>query len=207
MPTPPPVEVRTAIPGADKGGLFADGIANLATVDAANWKTYSNSKYAFKFQYPADWQLAELDSTGLHGPHGEPYYPLHSVEVRNPLAEQGQKIPGQNCTAAANDCPGPPPGYMRFAVEIWDGQCNVAGDLIASDTASLSGRQGARCVVEYPNDKSRSVAISFPLGEGNYLVVELDKGNSVAPPRQAVLETILSTFSFVEGAPPQGAAK
>lgn len=204
MPTPPPVEVRTAIPGADKGGLFGDGITDLATVDAANWKTYSNNKYAFEFQYPADWQFAESDSAGFHGPHGEPSYPLHRVEVRNPVADQGQKIPGQNCTAAANDCPGPPPGLMSFAVEIEDSQCNIAGSLIASDTASLSGRQGARCVVEYPNDKSRSVAISCPLGDGNYLVVELDTGNSVPPSRQAVLETILSTFSFVEGATPQG---
>jgi hypothetical protein len=204
-PTPPPPVVRTPIPGAAKGGLFADEITNLATVDASNWKTYSNTKYAFKFQYPADWQLVESDSTGRHGPHGEPAYPLHAVEVRNPLTDQGQKIPGENCTDAANDCPGPPPGYMRFAVVIEDSQCNIAGSLIASDTASVSGRQGARCVVEYPNDKSRSVAISFPLGDGNYLVVELDKGNSVPSPRQAVLETILSTFSFVEGATPEAA--
>jgi len=202
-PIPPLPAVRTPIPGAAEDGLFADGVSHLEHVDTAGWKTYSNSKYGFEFQYPADWELRELDNSGHVGLHGEPSYPLYRVEVRNPPAEQGQKVPGQNCTAAVNDCPGPPPGFTGFIIAIWGwGECNISGDLIVSDTVALSGRQGARCVVEYPNDKSRTVAIYVSLPGGTYLGAELDKGNSVTPAQQAALETILSTFTFMVGVAP-----
>ncbi len=209
-PSPPPVW-RTPAPGPTQPGLFADGVTNLARVGTAAWKTYSNSKYGFTFKYPVAWQFAESDSAGHYGPNGEPSYPLHSVSVKNPAAEQGKKIPGVNCTpgVAPNDCVGAPPGLLAFAVEIvrsvpagFNG-CAFQG-AIAADAATLDGRTGARCVSEYPNDRSRTVAISFMLGDGNDLEIQLSRGNTVTPAQQAVLETVLSTFTFLP-APRPGA--
>jgi hypothetical protein len=205
LPPPPPIVVRTPIAGAAKGGLFADGVTNLASANTAGWKTFSNSKYGFTFRYPADWLLSESDSSGLHGPNGEPYNPLYRVQVGNPAAEAGQKIPGQNCTA--NDCAGPPPGYMAFTVAIWSlDQCDISGDLVAVDTMNLGGRKGARCVVEYPMDYSRTTEIWVRLTDGNSLSVIIEKGNSVAPGQQATLETMLSTFAFAAPVAPEGSA-
>jgi hypothetical protein len=195
--TQPPVVIRTPIPGAAKEGLFADGVTNLPTATTTDWKTYTNNKYGFTFQYPPDWQLTESDSTGHYGPNGEPFYPLFSVEVSNPVAEQGEKIPGQTCSAEANDCPGPPPGLLAFSASIWGtDSCGVAGDLIASDSATIAGHPGTRCVVEYPNDKSRTTAIAVSLDDRTYLVIQVARGNAVAPADQAVFETVLSTIVF-----------
>ncbi|GEM_PF-5071860 len=195
--TQPPVVIRTPIPGVAKEGLFADGVANLPTLGVTGWKTYANDKLGLTFRYPPDWQLTESDSTGHYGPNGEPFYPLFRVEVHNPPAEQGEKIPGKNCSAAANDCAGPPPGLLAFSAAIWgSGSCNVSGELIASDSTTIAGRPGTRCVVEYPNDKSRTTAIAIALDDGKYLVVKVERGNAVASADQAVLETVLSTLVF-----------
>ncbi len=196
-PTQPPVVIRTPIPGAAKGGLFADGVANLPILAATDWKTYTSDKLGLTFQYPPDWQLTESDSTGRYGPNGEPVYPLFRVEVHNPPAEQGEKIPSENCSAAANDCSGPPPRLLTFSAAIWgSGSCNVAGDLIASDSTTIAGHPGTRCVVEYPNDKSRTTAIALMLDKGRYLIVQVEKGNAVSSTDQAVLETVVSTLAF-----------
>ena len=119
--------------------------------------------------------------------------------MKNPAAEQGKKIPGVNCTPglAPTDCVGAPPGLLGFAAAVWNTECGFAGTLIVSDVVSMSGRQGARCVVEYPNDNTRTVAIAFALAAPDYLVVELDRGNAVTPAQQAILETVLSTFTFL----------
>ncbi|TAK72310.1 MAG: hypothetical protein EPO22_00665 [Dehalococcoidia bacterium] len=204
--TEPPVVVRTPIPGAAKDGLFADGVANLPFLDTTDWRTYTSNEYGLAFQYPPNWQLTESDSSGHHGPNGEPAYPLFRVEVSNPPAEQGEKIPGENCSGAANDCSGPPPGLLSFSAAIWgNGSCNIAGDLIVSDSATITGHPGTRCVVEYPNDKSRTTAIAVALADGTYLVVQFERGNSVASAAQAVLDAVVSTLVISTTQPTTGA--
>ncbi|MDE3096887.1 MAG: hypothetical protein KGK07_12940 [Chloroflexota bacterium] len=199
---PVPLVVHTPLPGAAQAGLFADGITNLATVSTTTWKTYSNSTYGFTFKYPANWSLSETDSAGHYGPNGEPSYPLHSVSVTNPAAEQGANVPGKNCNQSS--CIGPPPKMLGFYVAIWNSQCGAAGDLVVSDKWTIDGKQGSRCVLQSQNDNaSRFTYISFPEGDGiNFLTVSLEKGRGVLPSEQQVLETILSTFTFAVASTP-----
>ncbi|MDE3097265.1 MAG: hypothetical protein KGK07_14850, partial [Chloroflexota bacterium] len=91
-----------------------------------------------------------------------------------------------------------------FYVAIWNSQCGAPGDLVVSDSWTTDGKQGSRCVLQSQNDKaSRFTYISFPEGDGiNFLTVSLEKGRSVLPSEQQVLETILSTFTFAVGSTP-----
>lgn len=198
----PIIKPRTPIPGADKGGLFADGVQNLPRADTSGWKTYSNDKYTYSFKYPPNWELEETDSAGLTDPQGRPAYPLQAATVKNPFAERGQNQPGVNCVDAA--CIAPLPKALGFYVAIESGHCGVSGDLVVADTFTVDGRQGDRCVIESPNDKvSRVVHISFPLGDGkNFLKIAFERGRNVSPGEQGPLETILSTFKFTRGTGP-----
>jgi hypothetical protein len=191
-----PSLTRTVIPGADRGGLFADGVVNLALVDTSTWKTYTNAQYGYSFMYPPTWELTERDSTGFTGPRGLPAYPLQSARVRNPANEAGRNIPGQTCQNV--QCQGPPPSLIALEVRIENGQCGIVGDLVAQDTVVVDARQGNRCVLESSNDKSRITSVSFPRGNGLYIWITLERGRSVVPDQQAVLETILSTFVFTK---------
>jgi hypothetical protein len=185
----------TVIPGADKGGLFADGVVNLPRVDTTDWKTYANAKYGYSFRYPSTWELVESSSEGRTGPRGEPSYPLQSARVRNPGAEQGQNIRGQNCIEAG--CIEPPPNFLSIEFAVHSGICGGAGDLLARDTPLINGRQSQRCVVRSAYDRATvAVYVDFPLGPGNYLKAVLTRGRGVTPQQQAVLETVLSTLSF-----------
>jgi hypothetical protein len=183
------------VAGAVKPGLFADGVINLPAAVTTGWKTYTNTTYGFSFQYPADWVVAESDSAGHLGPHGEPAYPKHWVRAENPPNEQGEKIPGVNCSQDAGDCIGAPPTLLAFAVAIWDTPCPFDGALITDNSATIAGQAGRRCVVEYPNDHTRTVGMSLRITGSDYLVVELDVGNSVSESGEAVLATMLSAFS------------
>jgi hypothetical protein len=186
---------RTVIPGADRGGLFADGVVNLALVDTSTWKTYANAQYGYSFMYPPTWELIETDSGGRTGPQGQPSYPRQSALVRNPAAEQGANVRGQNCVDAG--CIEAPPFFLAFQASITRGACNVAGDLLAEDVLTINGRVSQRCVVRSAFDQStREVAIAFPIASGEHLKLILARGRQVTSAQQAVLETVLSTFTL-----------
>lgn len=194
LPPKPTPELRTPISSVPSPGVFADGRTGLPPVDSSSWKAYSDEAYGFSFSYPPDWSLFVSPVNHDHGPNGEPAYPLFSVQLENPVSEQGAKVPGVTCAADGNDCHGAPPGYLDFRVELWPEPCGVAGLLIASDSADVAGKTAERCVVEYPNDKSRTAVFAFARADGTYLKVILDRGNDVSAANQAALETILSTF-------------
>jgi hypothetical protein len=198
----PSLKPRTPVAGADKGGLFGDGVTNLPKVDTKGWKTYSNAKYGYRFIYPPDWLLQETDNSSLHGPNGEPAYPLQAVDLTNPPAEAGQNILGQNCDG--DGCIGAPPRAMAFLVHIVNGLCNRPGDLIASDTLSVSGATASRCVLASQSANAvRTVSLGFPLGDGtNFVEVTLQRGRDVEPAEQAILETILASLVLTKGSTP-----
>jgi hypothetical protein len=198
-PTLPP---RTPIAGANKGGLFGDGVVNVPKVDTSGWKTYSNARYGYSFKYPPNWALDERDNAGHHGPNGEPSYPLQEVTVANPLEDQGKNLPGTNCQGSG--CNGAGPNALGFDVRILNALCNIPGDLIVIDTFAVNGKQGSRCVLQSQGDKiTRATSIGFPLGDGtNFIEVLLQRGRAVSPQEQAILETILSTFTINKGSTP-----
>jgi hypothetical protein len=198
----PSLEPRTPIPGADKGGLFGDGITNLPNVDMKGWKTYSHAKYGYSFMYPPDWLVQETDNSSLHGPNGEPAYPLQAVDVTNPLTQAGQNILGQNCDG--DGCIGAPPRAMAFLVHIVNGLCNRPGNLIAADTVSVNGATASRCIhASQSANAVRTVSLGFPLGDGmNFIEVTLQRGRDVEPAQQALLETILAALVLTKGATP-----
>lgn len=193
---------RTPIPGAAKSGLFADGVANLATVLTSGWKTYSNATYGYSFMYPPTWEIEDRDNEGHKSPYtGEPAYPLQAVTVRNPLSERDENRPGVNCTDVS--CLAPLPKVLGFYVAIIKAHCAVPGDLIIRDKVTVDQRTGDRCVIQSQNDgKSRFVYMSFPIGDGaNVIDVAFERGRDVTPSEQAVLETILLTLKFTGGTP------
>lgn len=194
--TPIPVPTRVVIPGADKGGLFADGVTNLPKVDTSTWKTYSNTKYGYSFKYRPTWRLQETDNSGLTGPGGEPAYPLQAVAVHRPEMEQGRNLPSTNCVS--DECNLPPPTYLGFFVSLLNAACNTPGDLLASSTISFAGRQAERCVIKSPRESVGSiVSLAFPYPDNkNFIVVSMQRGRSTSPSEQAILETMLSTLTL-----------
>jgi hypothetical protein len=199
VPTPePPAPVsRTVVPGRNDGGLFADGAVSLPKVDIITWKTYANAKYGYSFKYPPDWSIQESDSSGLHGPNGEPYYPLQATRVQNPKLAQGANISGQTCQG--DECVGPPPTFAGFYVEVRHAQCDISGDLLVNDIWDVGGKQGSRCVVESPNDRSRIVSIAIPYANGDYIWLTLENGRTGGANNEAVLAAILNTVTFQGG--------
>jgi hypothetical protein len=198
----PTLAPRTPVVGANKGGLFGDGVTNLAKAATANWKSYSNPTYGYSFKYPADWELEETDGAGHSGPNGEPAYPLQAVKTENPSPQQGENIRGTNCQDSG--CIAPAPRALGFFVSILNAGCAVPGDLVVSDQTDVNGHSAARCVIQSQFDKTtRFVYLTFPYGDGkNFIEVSLERGRNVPPTDQAILEAILSTFTITRGTAP-----
>ncbi len=198
----PSFKPRTPIAGANKGGLFGDGITNLPKVDTSGWKTYSNAKYGYSFKYPPDWVVQETDNSPFHGPNGEPYYPLQAVDVGTPASQAGKNIPGENCQG--DGCIGAGPKAMAFLLHIVNGLCNRPGNLIALDTVSINGTTSSRCILASQSGNAvRTVSFGFPLGDGtNFIEVTLQRGRDVEPAQQATLETILASLVLPKGTTP-----
>lgn len=62
------VTVYGAYTTGDRGGVeaYSDYITINSSISTANWKTYSNTKYSFSFNYPNDWEF----STGFSNADG-----------------------------------------------------------------------------------------------------------------------------------------
>jgi|SRR3972149_999811 len=193
-PPVPAVTPRSVVPGLDKGGLFGDGVKDLAKVDTTGWLTYKNDKWGYSFRYPSNWEQEEDDNSGFVGPGGAVAYPRQRVLVRNPQAERGKNERGVNCDGPA--CIGPTPRLLAFGVAIERHACAALGQLVADDSIDIKAGRAQRCLVLSNFGGGPVLQLSLPRSEGDLIQITLEKGRATSPSDQAVLETILDTLTL-----------